>query len=78
MIRAYEEIVAFIAAGTNPATVVSFQASDATKQRVADLIHLEKNDGLSAEEEAELNDYLRLEHIMRLAKAQARQYLRHD
>lgn len=78
MIRAYDEIVDFIAAGSNPTTVASFEASAATKQRVADLIRREKTTGLSPEETAELNDSLQLEHLMRLAKARARQNLGHE
>ena len=77
MIRAYDEIVAFIA-GADPASVASFQASEPTKERVADLIRREKNEGLSAEETEELNSYLQLEHIMRLAKAEARLRLSRD
>jgi hypothetical protein len=72
MIRAYDEIVDFIAAGTTPEEVARFEASQQTKDYVADLIHKEKTAGLSAEESAELNSYLQLEHLMRLAKARAR------
>ena len=75
--KAYEEIIEFIAAGTNPDSVVSFQPSDSAKDRVADLIQREKTSGLSADEKSELNHYLELEHIIRLAKVRARQHLRH-
>jgi hypothetical protein len=75
MTRAYEEIIDFIASGTSPCDVVAFQPSDAAKARVADLIHREKTTGLSPEETAELDHYLQLEHVMRLAKARARTYL---
>ena len=78
MIRAYEEIVDFIAAGTSPSAVAEFEASEATKQCVAELIHREKTAGLSADETAELNHYLQLEHLMRLAKARARKHLGHE
>jgi hypothetical protein len=72
MIRAYEEIVDFIAAGTTPQSVASFEASQEVKDYVADLIHKEKTTGLSDDEASELDGYLRLEHIMRMAKARAR------
>lgn len=75
MTVAYEEIVDFIAAGTTPGGVVAFQPSEATKAQVADLIHREKTIGLSPEEKAELDHYLQYEHLMRLAKARARQHL---
>jgi hypothetical protein len=38
MTRAYEEIIDFIAAGTSPRDVATFQPSEAAKARVADLI----------------------------------------
>ena len=78
MTRAYEEIIEFIAAGTTPSGVVTFQPSEEAKARVADLIQREKTTGLSPEETAELNHYLQLEHLMRLAKARARAHLAHE
>jgi hypothetical protein len=74
IVRAYEEIIEFIAAGTSPRGVISFQPSEAVKERVADLIEREKSAGISPEEKSELDHYLQLEHLMRLAKARARQH----
>jgi hypothetical protein len=75
MPKAYEEIVEFIAGGTSPDSVASFKPSDAARQRVADLIELKKTSALSDDEADELSHYLEVEHIMRLAKARARQHL---
>jgi hypothetical protein len=72
MTVAYEELVDFLAGGTTASSLVAFRPSDATRERVADLIHREKTSGLSSEETEELNHYLHLEHVMRLAKARAR------
>jgi hypothetical protein len=72
MTRAYEELVDFIAGGASSASVARFEASPATKGRVADLIHREKTTGLSRDEHAELDYYLQMEHVLRLAKARAR------
>ena len=72
MIRAYDEIVDFIAAGTTPDSVARYEASQQTKDYVADLIHKEKTVGLTVEEASELDHYMKLEHMMRLAKARAR------
>ncbi|MEZ4727901.1 MAG: hypothetical protein R3E79_12300 [Caldilineaceae bacterium] len=71
----YTEIIEFLAAGTTPTSLIAFRPSTAAKQRVADLIQREKSSGLTAEEQAELEHYLQLEHLMRLAKARARRYL---
>lgn len=75
MTRAYEEIIDFIAAGTTPSRVIAFQPSEEVKERVADLLSREKTTGLSPDESSELNQYLQLEHLMRLAKARARAHL---
>jgi hypothetical protein len=72
MVRAYDEIVDFIANGTTPQSVAEFEASQETKDHVADLIHKEKTIGLTPEETSELDLFCQLEHIMRLAKARAR------
>ncbi len=78
MTPAYDEIVDFIASGTTPSSVVDFHPSEGTKTRVADLIYREKTDGLTSEESAELNHYMQIEHLMRLAKARARRHLAHE
>lgn len=78
MIPAYEEIVDFIAAGTTPQTVAHFEPSQQTKDRVADLLHREKTTGLAPDEASELDHYLELEHLMRMAKARARSYCSDD
>ena len=43
------------------------------QQRVADLIEKEKDGTLPPEEKAELDRFMELEHIIRMAKAKARQ-----
>ncbi len=75
-VRAYEEVIEFIATGTNPNSVVAFRPSDVVKERVTELIYREKTSVLSDEEKAELDRYMQLEHLMRLAKARARRYIR--
>lgn len=75
---AYEELIDFIASGSTPKDVIAFRPSSTTKERVAELIQREKTTGLSLEETAELDNYMRLEHIMRMAKARARQHLQNE
>ena len=78
MIRAYDEIVDFIAGGTTPDGVARYEPSSETKEQVADLIRREKSGDLTAEETSELDHYLKIEHLMRLAKARARALCSHD
>ena len=63
--KAYDEIIDFIAAGANPDRVMKYHPSESTQERVADLIYKEKNSELTQEERSELDHYMELEHIMR-------------
>lgn len=73
-----DEELADMIARTNPAAVIAFRPSAATRERVADLIRREKTAGLSADERSELDHALTAEHLMRLAKARARLHLREN
>jgi hypothetical protein len=72
MVRAYTEVIDFIAAGQPSIAVANFVPSEKSKERVTYLIAQEKNADLTPEESSELEHYIQLEHIMRLAKAKAR------
>ena len=72
---AYFEIIEFIAAGTTSEAVAGFHPSPEAQRRVAELIEREKEASLSPEEAAELDHFMELEHILRMAKAKARQIL---
>ena len=74
-IKAYEEVVDFIASGTTPKNVIAFRPSEAAQERVSDLLQREKNSALTGAEKSELDHYMQLEHLMRLAKARARDFL---
>jgi hypothetical protein len=74
--KAYDEVIDLIASGPSPSSIVSFRPSREASERIAALIEQEKTRGLSPEEKAELDHYMELEHIMRLAKARARQRYR--
>jgi hypothetical protein len=71
--RAAEEVAEFIASG-NPARVLAFRPSEETKNRISELIEREKNEGLNSEERSELDYYMHIEHLMRMAKIYARKY----
>jgi len=72
---AYIELVDFIAAGTTPESVAGFQPSAEAQERVLTLLELQQEGALSADQEAELDHFMDLEHILRMAKARARQIL---
>ena len=74
-IPAYLEIIDFIAGGTTPEEVVHFHPSPEAQRRITHLLDCECEQRLSAEEKAELDHFMELEHILRMAKAKARQIL---
>ncbi len=74
-IKAYEEVVDFIASGTTPRNVIAFRPSEAAQEQVSNLLQREKDSKLTGAESSELDHYMLLEHLMRLAKARARDFL---
>ena len=74
-IPSYLEIIDFIAAGTTPQAIVDYRPSIEAQRRVAGLIAREKEAGLSPDEQSELDHFVDLEHILRMAKGRARQIL---
>lgn len=70
----YEELIDFIAR-RNPSEVIAFRPSEEAHARLDELLARQESSALSADEKSELDHYLQLEHIMRMAKARARQYL---
>ena len=67
----YDQVADFIA-DMNPTKVLELRAPEAARQRLADLIDKEKESALSPAEKDELDHYLILERLIRLAKAHAR------
>ena len=72
---AYIEIIDFIAGGPTPESVAHFQPSPAAQERVATLLNRQQESVLSPDEKVELDHFMDLEHILRMAKARARQIL---
>jgi len=72
MTLAYEELIDFIAGGSTPAEVAKFQPSKKVKKRIEDLLDKSKEGTLRPAEKQELEHYITLEHVMRMAKAKAR------
>ena len=70
-LKASEEVADFIAT-TDPAKVLLFRPSEETKARVSDLVEREKTVGITSDEKHELDYYMQLEHLMRMAKIFAR------
>jgi len=70
--NACDELVDFLVGNISSAKLAGFHSSEDARRRVWTLIEKEKADGLLPEEKLELEDYLKLEHLLVLAKAKAR------
>ena len=71
--RSYDEIIDMFARGGGVGTVLAFRPSAEAQARVRDLLSRSKSSPLSEEDQAELDRFGELEHLMQLVKARARQ-----
>lgn len=70
----YDEL-AFFLANLSPRKVLAYKASSKAQQRVSILLEKNSSTGLTPDENAEMERYMTVEHIVRLAKAKAIQKL---
>ena len=68
----YDELAYFLAS-LSPRKVLQYKASPKAQERVSVLLQKNQKEGLSTEENAEMERYMTLEHIIRLAKSKALQ-----
>lgn len=66
-----DEIVDFLVHHIPAQALADFKASDEARQRVWTLVAKEKDSGLLPREKLELDDFLKLEHLIVLAKSKA-------
>lgn len=72
------EIVGLLARQPTPEQILAIRPSLEFQARMSDLLAQSKAGTLSRQDEAELERYLALEHLVRLAKAHAYEQLRQD
>ena len=72
--RSYDEMVDLFARGTTTAQVISFRPSPESQERVRYLLAQNKTGELTEDEEAELERFGEIEHLMQLVKARALLY----
>ncbi|MCU0341694.1 MAG: hypothetical protein MUE30_17595 [Spirosomaceae bacterium] len=70
----YDELAHFLAS-LSPRRVLAYKASPKAQARVGELLEKNKTSGLTIDENAEMERYMTVEQIVRLAKAKALQKL---
>jgi len=73
-VNIYDELAELLA-NMNPAKVIQFHASKGAQQRLEELLEKNKEGALTEDEKIEIERFMTVEHIVRLAKARAHQRL---
>ncbi len=74
-LRVYDEMIDFITSAPRPEEIVSFAPSSQSQQRLEDLQFKLREEGLDTSEQQELERFVMIEQIMRMAKAKAKKRL---
>jgi len=69
---AYREMFDFLRSGPTPAEIIAHRPAAELQDRVARLLEQNREEGLTNEEEAELDGYEQVDDLMSLLKARAR------
>ena len=75
-VRAFDEIVDFIASVPKTDEILSFRPSSSSQKRVESLLFKKSEKSLSAEEASELDRFLMMEHVMVMLKKKAKSSLK--
>jgi hypothetical protein len=73
-LNAYDSLAEFMAS-LDPVKVLGFHAPQPIQERVEELLEKQQESSLPTTEREELDHYLILEHIVRLAKSRARLHI---
>ncbi|MCC7452271.1 MAG: hypothetical protein IT324_33025 [Anaerolineae bacterium] len=68
---AYDEVFEFLTSTPSPEQIVAFRPSEATQERLRYLLDQNRNDRLTTDERTELDEFMKIEHFMRMLKAKA-------
>ena len=70
-VSAYDEFVEFITSSPTLQQIAEFRFSENTQSLISNLLEANRNGNLADSDEVELDEYLRVEHLVRKAKIRA-------
>lgn len=73
--RFFDEVIDFLTSFPQPEDIVTFKPSSALQSRAENLLDKKREGTLTTDEARELDYFMVIEHLMRMAKARARQRL---
>ena len=71
----YAEVYEFLVSSPTPEAIIAFRASDATQERVRELLEANRENRLTPDEQTELDEFERVNHFVSMLKIYARQKL---
>ena len=71
----FDEILDFLASTPTPEQIIAFQPPEHLQQRLTYLLEQNQRSGLSAQEQVELDEFLRINRLMSRLKLRARRKL---
>lgn len=71
----FEEVLDFLGAAPSLEQIIAFQPSDAIQERSHYLMEQNRHDVLTSDERSELDELLRMNHLVNMLKIRARQNL---
>jgi hypothetical protein len=73
----YQEVYYFLASAPSHEAILAFRPSDATRERIRMLLAANKENRLCADEQAELDEFEQVEHLVRMLKLHTQQLNNH-
>lgn len=70
--RSFSEVYEFLVSSPTPEDILAFRPSAETQERIHYLLDANKERTLSPEEELELNEFDKIEHVVRMMKIYAK------
>lgn len=67
----YAEFIEFVTSRPTLEEMANYRLSETSEARLSALLEANRNGTLSADEQTELDDYIRLEHLLRMLKYSA-------
>lgn len=73
--QVYRDILHFLVSQPSPEEIVGFAPSPETQAHVSELLEKNREGALTAVEKSELDEYMRINHLVTMLKARALPYL---
>jgi hypothetical protein len=72
----FDEVTDFLARSPGPEAIIEYRPSANLAARVQELLSRNRSGSLTADEQAEIDEFLRMEHFMTMLKLKARLLLK--